>query len=398
MRARGWMALAAGLGLAVLGWWSAGAASAPADAPASGAAAAASAPASAAVPLRAPYSAAGLKQRDRRLALAQDRLERAQETLASYRQATVYPPESRPLREHPDQLRPFAPIEQSLPLRRPGQDPAAGVRIVTTQEKVFASGQETVRLTVAAVDDKGQRLPLTITRAVAFDLPDPRQAAGRPQVAIDFNDAGLGADLLAGDGTYSGLLAPALQGFADYAGTVRVQLELNQDGRMGLVSFDVVYQPLVPAEWGGIREAVVNGSLVFDLQAQVHQAGRYVVNARVVDARGQPLALLTFNDEVGTGSQRFRLTLFGRLIRDAQPTFPLALQDVEGFLLLPDQFPDRAMLPRRAGVVYSSQRYGLDRFSDAEWQSEERSRYLTEYQKDVDQASQDLAGLGGNGP
>jgi hypothetical protein len=90
-----------------------------------------------------------------------------------------------------------------------------------------------VRLTVAAVDDNGQRLPLTITRAVAFDLPDPRQAAGRPQVAIDFNDAGLGADLLAGDGTYSGLLAPALQGFADYAGTVRVQLELNQDGRSG---------------------------------------------------------------------------------------------------------------------------------------------------------------------
>lgn len=396
MRKRVWMVLGMGLLAAGLGWWSAGAAPSPAEAPAPAAAPSSAAPASSLS--RAPYSAAGLKQRDRRLALAQDRLERAQETLASYRQATVYPPESRPLREHPDQLRPFAPIEQSLPLRRPGQDPASGVRIVTTQEKVFASGAETVKLTVAAVDDNGQRLPLTITRAVAFDLPDPRQAAGRPQVAIDFNDAGLGADLLAGDGTYSGLLAPALQGFADYAGTVRVQLELNQDGRSGMVSFDVVYQPLVPAEWGGIREAVVDGSLVFDLQAQVHQAGRYVVNARVVDARGQPLALLTFNDEVGTGSQRFRLTLFGRLIRDAQPTFPLRLQDVEGFLLLPDQFPDRAMLPRRAGVVYSSQRYGLDRFSDAEWQSEERSRYLTEYQNDVDRASQDLAGLGGNGP
>lgn len=113
---------------------------------------------------------------------------------------------------------------------------------------------------------------------------------------------------------------------------------------------------------------------------------------------GRGLVLLTFNDEVGTGSQRFRLTLFGRLIRDTQPTFPLRLQDVEGFLLLPDQFPDRAMLPRRAGVVHTSQRYGLDRFSDAEWQREERSRYLTEYQNDVDRASQDLAGLGGNGP
>ena len=96
------------------------------------------------------------------------------------------------------------------------------------------------------------------------------------------------------------MLAPALQGFADYAGTVRVQLELNQNGQSGIVSFDVVYQPLVPAEWGGIREAMVDGSLVFDLQAQVHQAGLYVVNARVVDARGQPLALLTFNEYEGT--------------------------------------------------------------------------------------------------
>lgn len=396
MRARVWMALGAGLLAGGLGWWSAGAAPGPGEPTPSAVAAAPALPASSAS--RAPYSATGLRQRDRHLALAQERLERAQETLASYRQATVYPPESRPLREHPDQLRPFAPIQQSLPLRRPGQNPASGVHIVTTQEKVFASGAETVKLTVAAVDDNGQRLALTIPRAVAFDLPDPRQAAGRPQVAIDFNDAGLGADLLAGDGTHSALLAPSLQGFADYAGTVRVQVELNQDGRSGMVSFDVVYQPLVPAEWGGIRESVLNGSLVFDLQAQVRQAGRYVVNARVVDARGQPLALLTFNDEVGTGAQRFRLTLFGRLIRDAQPGFPLRLQDVEGFLLLPDQFPDRAMLPRRAGVVYTSQRYALDRFSDAEWQSEERSRYLTEYQSDVDRASQDLAGLGGSGP
>lgn len=76
MRKRVWMVLGMGLLAAGLGWWSAGAAPSPAEAPAPAAAPSSAAPASSLS--RAPYSAAGLKQRDRRLALAQDRLERAQ--------------------------------------------------------------------------------------------------------------------------------------------------------------------------------------------------------------------------------------------------------------------------------------------------------------------------------
>lgn len=69
---------------------------------------------------------------------------------------------------------------------------------------------------------------------------------------------------------------------------------------------------------------------------------------------------------------------------------PLRLRDLQGFLLLPDRFPDRAMLARREGVVHSSASYAAKAFSDAEWTSEERDRYLAELGKDVAQLEAQL--------
>lgn len=334
-----------------------------------------------------PYTAEALRARQSQLALWQGRLKRAEDALASYQRSTRYPHESRPLSEHPDQVRPFAPIADDIPLRTPGGEPAKGVRVRTTQDRVFASGAESVRFTVRAVDENGDTLPLLVTRATAFDLPDPRQVAGRPQAAVSFVDTG------SADGTLGAVLQPSTQGFADFAGTIRVLVYLNQDGRLGNVYFDVVYQPLVPAEWAGVREALNNGSLDFFLKARVMQPGRYVVSARVDDASGKPFALLSFNDEVGAGAQAFRLTLFGKLVRDTAPVFPLTLRDVQGFLLLPDKFPDRAMMPRLPGAVHTSRSYALASFADAEWRSEERDRYLTELNKDVSESQRQLEAL-----
>jgi hypothetical protein len=267
---------------------------------------------------------------------------------------------------------------------------SSDLRLQSTQERVFASGDEQVRFTLAAVDESGRRLPLLITRSVLIDVPDPRAAAGRPAVAVPFGDDGLGPDAQAGDGVWSALVAPAAMGFADYAGTLRLLVELSQDGRRGELAFELVYEPQVPARWAGAREAVQDGSLVFQLGLQVAQAGRYVVSARLDDAQGRPFALLGFNEELGSGAQQVRLVAFGKLLRDGQPAFPLVLRDVEGFLLHPDRHPDRAMLPRWAGPVLRSRVYPLTRFSDAEWQGEERQRYLDELQRDVDAARRAL--------
>lgn len=384
MRFAAW---AAGVALAVVAaWWAwPGQAAAPSSI-AGGArphlALPAGASAAASRPTGSPFTDAALRERLAQRELLLQRLERARVTLDTYRQQTRYPHESRPLAEHPDQVHPFDPVRESLPLRFPGTKAAVpGVRIVTTQDRVFMSGDEAVKVSVAAQDDAGKALPLLVTRAVAFDLPDPRQAAGRPQLALDFTGS---------DGLYSAVFQPSRTAFADFAGTLRLQVTLSQDGRQGVVNFDVVYQPLVPAEWGGITERVVDGSLDFNVALTVRQPGRYVVTGRVDDARGQPFALVSFNEELGAGEQAARLRVFGKLLRDAAPAMPLRLRDLQGFLLLPDRFPDRAMLARREGVVHSSASYAAKAFSDAEWTSEERDRYLAELGKDVAQLEAQL--------
>lgn len=362
-----WLAGAALAG--VIAWWAS---------PSASHLALPAAPASAASrPPGSPFTDAALRERLAQRDQLLQRLERARVTLATYREQTRYPHESRPIAEHPDQVHPFAPIQESLPLRFPGSKAAVpGVRILTTQDRVFMSGEEVVKVSVSAQDDAGKTLPLLITRAVAFDLPDPRQAAGRPQLALDFSGS---------DGVYSAQFQPSRTAFADFAGTLRLQVTLSQDGRQGVVNFDVVYQPLVPAEWGAISDRVADGSLDFLVGLNVKQPGRYVVNARVDDARGEPFALVSFNEEIGSGVQVARLRVFGKLLRDALPAMPLRLRDLQGFLLMQDRFPDRAMLPRREGVVHRSASYALKGFSDAEWSSEERNRYLAELGKDVSQ-------------
>ena len=52
------------------------------------------------------------------------------------------------------------------------------------------------------------------------------------------------------------------------------------------------------------------------------------------------------------------------------------------------------MMPRLAGAIHTSRSYALTSFSDAEWTSEERNRYLTELNKDVNEAKQQVDALG----
>jgi len=342
---------------------------------------------------RAPYSTAGQLVHAEKQKLWQARYEQAEQVYASYRDATRYPHESRPLSEHPDQIHPFDPVSEETSLRNANGEPIKGVRLRTTQDRVFLSASDTVRFSIEALDDQGQRLPVLVRSAAAQSVPDTRTPVPLIQTDVAFGDNGTGADLQAGDGTYTALLNPALQGFGNYDGTIRVLAQVAAKGQQGVAHFDVVYAPGVPASWAGVREAVEGGSLNFYVKAQVRVAGHYVVSGRVDDSQGKPFALVQFNQQVAAGTQEMRLQVFGALIRDKAPAFPLRLRDVEGFILYPDRFPDRALMPRWAGVVHQSASYPLSRFSSDEWSSEERERYLAEYARDADEARRELEAL-----
>lgn len=338
--------------------------------------------------LRVPYAASAAANRQAQLAMWQQRLARAQATLAAYRQATRYPHSAQPLSEHADQAYPNQPITEDKAFVAAGGTHAANsVHLHTSQERVFVQGAESVRFTLSLVDDAGHPVALRVLRAAAREVPAAGGSATFPEVPLAFADGGSNGDQLAGDGTYTTTLQPASQGFGGLLGQIRVEAFLQYQAQPGYVFFDIVYTPDTPATWKGeVTEALEDGSLNFYLPADVHQPGRYVVTGRVDDARGQPVALLTFNDEVPAGSQAFKLSLFGKLVRDLKPVFPLVLRDVDAFRLRPDAFPDRSLMPRRPGTVHTTAKYVLASFADGEWTSEERQRYLDELGKDVDNA------------
>ncbi|MEO6407307.1 MAG: choice-of-anchor X domain-containing protein [Burkholderiaceae bacterium] len=344
----------------------------------------------------APFASAGAPGRNDQRALWTARLDHAQAALAAYRESTRYPPGSRPIAEHPDQLQPNDPIAEEHALARPGSNEDGGATLLTTQERIYVQGSESVRFTLAARDREGRSLPLQVQQASARELPAPNVPSRFPVVPVAFVDDGSGADVRAGDGIVSARFTPQAQGFADLAGQIRIEAMLQIRGQPGSTYFDVYYTPEAPAAWqGGVREAVVDGSLDFILKAQVARPGRYVVSARVDDASGRPIALLGFNEELAVGPQEIRLTVFGKLLRDAAPAFPLTLRDIDGFLLHPDTFPDRSLMARRIGAVHVSQSYPLTSFSPAEWSAEIRDRYLTELSRDVTTAREQVDRLGG---
>lgn len=342
---------------------------------------------------RPPFNAAGIAAREAERAFWQARLERAQETLEAYRQSTVYPHTSQPLARHTDQTYPHRPIEEERALEGGKGTERATLR--TSQERIFLVGDESTLLTLAAVDATGKALPVRIVRATAREIPAPNSASLFPEVPAPFNDEGSAGDAVAGDGVYGFVFQPKTQGFAGLFGQVRLEAMLQFGEQSSPVFFDVFYTPDAPATWhGGVRDAMAAGSLDFILPAKVREAGRYVVTGRVDGADGKPLALLTFNEELAAGDQEIRLTLFGKLVRDAQPAFPLTLRDVDGFLLHESRFPDRSLMPRLAGKVHVSGDYAGSSFADEPWSAEEKTRYLTALGRDVATAQSQVERLG----
>ena len=328
--------------------------------------------------------------RAERLVTLTKQLELADHTLCSYRDGTKYPTASRPIAEHPDQVYPNRPVQDQHAMRKENGSTDASVQILTSQSRVFLAAGEAVMFSVKAIDADGKTLPLFVTRAVARGLTfqGSREVS---QVALPFADDGQNGDVAAGDGIFSDLFVPGQTGFANFDGTIRTEVRYSVGDRAGIVLFDVIYSPQNPAIWTGpIREAVEGGSLNFYLKANVRVAGRYVVSGRVDDAKGKPFALVAFNDLLPQGATEVRLTVFGKLLRDQTPALPLTLRDVDAYLLKENADPDRALMPRIEGAAHVSKIYPMKNFADEEWQSEERARYLTELDNDVERAKEAL--------
>ena len=320
-------------------------------------------------------------------------LEEVDHTLCSYREASKYPMNSRPISEHPDQIYPNQAITENHAMRKSDGKTDASIQISSSQSRVYLAANEDVRFSLQAKDANQQSLPLFVTRAFSNTLSFN---ADRPiaQVPLAFADNGRDGDAQANDGISSAILHPANSSFSTFNGTIRTQIEYTVNGQAGRMFFDVIYSPELPATWAGkIRDVIENGALVFYLPIEVRQAGRYIINARLDDAKGQAFALLNFNELLPQGRTEIRLTAAGNLLRDQEANFPMSLRDIDGYLLKENVDPDRALIPRIEAVAHKTKNYSLKGFSDAEPDTEERRRHLKEFNKDVELAKAALVAL-----
>jgi len=338
-------------------------------------------------PPRAPAAVASPIDRAARRRQLVDAVRLADHTYCSYLAHSRYPHDSRPAAQHPDQLYPNRAVRELNPMRVEGGDSDPAVQLQTSQSRVYLAAGEQAVFSLRAVDAGGQPLPLVVTRALAQGMTYGASRAA-PRVALDFAPD-FAED---GGGAWRARLAPGQTALAGFHGTIRLEVRYHAGGREGFVLFDVVYSPQLPATWGGApRERIGETALRFALPLDVRLPGRYVVTGRIDDAAGRPFALATFNDVLGQGAQQVLLDVHGKLLHDGAPRLPLALRDVEGYLLRENADPDRLLLPRLEGTVFASGIRSLEGVPDAEWQGEERSRYLAEYAKDRTAARARLA-------
>lgn len=335
--------------------------------------------------VRTPPAIAAPDERAARRRQLIDNVRLTDHTYCSYLAHSRYPHDSRPASHHPDQLYPNRAVLETNPMRVEGGDSDPAVQLQTSQSRVYLAAGEQAAFSLRAVDANGQPLPLVVTRALAQGMTYGASRAA-PRAALDFGDDGSGA--------WSGQLAPAGTALAQFHGTIRLDVRYHAAGQVGFVLFDVVYSPQLPATWGGApSEAIGGDALRFALPLYVRLPGRYVVTGRIDDAAGRPFALATFNDVLGQGAQQVVLNVHGKLLHDGAPRLPLSLRDVEGYLLRENADPDRLLLPRLEGTVFASRTRALEGVPDAEWHSEERSRYLAEYAKDRNAARARLSGF-----
>ncbi|WP_419145149.1 choice-of-anchor X domain-containing protein [Myxococcus stipitatus] len=326
------------------------------------------------------------REREELKALWRQRLERAKRTLESYVAATRYPPQSRPIEEHPDQVT-LAEPERLRPLSR--EHPELQLRL--KQDRVFVVGDEAVHFFVSCEDAQRQPRPCQVLSASAHEAEYVQGAGMMPAVPVVFTDDGVGGDAVAKDGVFTGRLQPSKQGFPLFSGTLRVDVVVRSDRAEGTAFLDILYTPSPPATFTGkVREEVSAGSLLLYLGINVRKAGRYVVAGRVDTEGGEPFAHVSFNEELKEGAQEVKLTVFGKLIRDEDPSFPLKLRDVEGFLLKESGDPDRELMATLRGEVHTTHDYQASSFSPDEWQGEVRRRYIDEYTNDVLDAQRQL--------
>lgn len=302
------------------------------------------------------------------------RTARTEMELARYLASARYPPSCRPMRERPELAEPNRVAAQTLPLSSRGQ-PSKRARVTLRQDRYFTTSGDVVTFGLGcSIDGEPARCEVRSARAEpAPDMPLDGAPSGPRAVAF-----------VAGEG--GGVEArfdPSKEGFDSYHGPIRVTAALRVGDEEGEATFDVEHTPSPPAVFtGAVREALVDGAIEVHVGLEVTRGGRYVVIARVDDARGRRFAYLRETATLEPGAREVRLQIFGKLVADEGAVAPFRVRDLEGLRLV-ERYPDKETMRPREGAVIVTRPYAMSDFSTAEWESEEKERRVRLLERDL---------------
>lgn len=302
--------------------------------------------------------------------------------LANYLEATRYPPESRPISVVQNLKLPEAPPQ----VLRTNETKGKKIEQQERQNMFYAAEGETATVVVeVAVNGK----PATNVEAVSATLAkvegSPRHS-GAGIENVQFRDDGAPPDEKAHDGTVTAYVPFPKQPLEGFTGDLTLDANLKTGDTPIVATFGFLYTGHPPARFtGNVRETLEDGSLVLYMGLEVERAAAYLGRARLYDADGNAIALMTAEGGLDVGTRELRFLAFGRLLRDSQAKSPFSLRDAEAYVFLPDKYPDRLKVPTWIGP-YMTRRYGPDDFSDNEWTSPEKEARVEAMRRAIEAA------------
>jgi len=302
--------------------------------------------------------------------------------LASYLEATRYPPTSRPLSELQSLKLPEAP-----PQVMRGSD-AKGKKLEQRerQNMYYAAEGETATVLVDVSVNGKPATGVEQSSATLSKIEGPPRHSGGGVANVQFRDDGEAPDEKAHDGTVTAYVPFRKEQLEAFTGELTLEASFKSGETTFGATFGFLYTGHPPARFtGNVRESLEDGSLILYMGIEVERAAAYTARARLYDADGNAIALLIGDAGLEVGTREIRITAFGRLLRDLAVKSPFSLRDAEAYVALPDQTPDRLKVPTWIGP-YVTRRYQPGDFSDKEWTSPEKEKRTEELKRAIEAA------------
>jgi len=133
------------------------------------------------------------------------------------------------------------------------------------------------------------------------------------------------------------------------------------------------------------------GSLLIPFQVDVRSTGRYAFSTLVKQSNRGKFAVLTLDREMKVGTHTVEFVLFGKILRDGSPAFPLFAEGIAGERIPTEKQLEAAAttgttLEGRLPLFRQELRidgFSASAFSAAEWNSAEKQKKIAELLAEV---------------